>query len=260
MKLANEGKCWAASLGGCGGPVTREHLATGSLFGKRIRVQGGFFGTPPVEISIRKLAANILCRDHNNELGRTADAAALRLFRHFKASHDPMQLPGSRILRPPVDQRVSGVNFGRWLCKTHCNFMVANGMTPNTAYIRYAFSHPPGRPIYIYFAAGLGDALRLVDGRYPVVSWSQLLSDDEPGFDGFSVKLAGFESMVTIAPIRRNGQQMIDRIRALEWPTQLGSFRIVFDWAGEPPAIQDRTWSGSSDGTEQGPGARQPGK
>jgi hypothetical protein len=228
MERANEGKCWAEGLGGCGGPITREHLATESLFGKRIRVHGGFLGTPPVETSIRKLIANILCRDHNNELGRTADAAALRLFRHFKASQNPMELPGSRILRPPAERRVSGVNFGRWLCKTHCNYMIAHGMAPDQAYIRYAFLHPPEKPIHIYLAAGLGEPLRLADGRDPVVSWKQLLSDDQPDFGGFSVSLAGFDTVVSTAPIRRNGQQMLDRVRVLEWPTPLGAFRIIF--------------------------------
>lgn len=239
MKPANEGKCWAASLGGCGAKINREHLATESLFGKRIRVSGGFLGTPDVETSIKKLVANILCEDHNKELGGTADIAALRLYRHFKASHNPTQLRGSQILRPPVDKKVSGVNFGRWLCKTHCNFMVSNGMTPDPAYIRYAFSYPPGKPIFIYFAAGLGDVLRLVDKRDPVVSWRQFLSDDQPGFDGFSLKLAGFETVVTTAPIRRNGQQMIDRIQALEWTTPLGPFRIIFNWNGEPTVIRN---------------------
>ena len=85
----NEGRCWAES-----------------------RVGGGWFGAPPVETSIRKLTANILCRDHNNEFGRTADLAALRLFSHFKSSHRPLELPGSQDRqRPAVDRRVSGINF-----------------------------------------------------------------------------------------------------------------------------------------------------
>jgi hypothetical protein len=66
-----EEKCWAEVLGGCGGPITPEHLVTKSLFGSRIRIEGGFLGTPAVETSIRKLTANILCRDHNmNSVGR----------------------------------------------------------------------------------------------------------------------------------------------------------------------------------------------
>jgi len=115
--------------------ILPRNLSLGIAFA----VEGGFLGTPTVETSIRKLAANILCRDHNNELGRTADAAALRLYRHLKSSHSPMELPGSGILRPPVDSRISGVNFGRWLCKTHCNYMIVHGMIPDPAYVRYAF-------------------------------------------------------------------------------------------------------------------------
>ena len=239
MKPANEGKCWAEVLGGCGGLITREHLATAALFGPRIRVRGGFLGAPVVETSIKKLTANILCRDHNQELGRTADAAALRLFRHFKASHNPMELPGSRILRPPVGRRVSGVNLGRWLCKTHCNYMIAHDMAPDPAYIRYAFLRPLGKPIYFYLAGTSGDAVRLADGRDPIVGWRQLLSDDRLDLDGFSVSLAGFETIVTTAPMPRNEREMLDRVRALEWPTPLGPFRITFDWNGEPPAIED---------------------
>lgn len=224
-------------LGGCGGPITREHLATEALFGKRIRVEGGLFGSMPVETSIRKLTANILCRDHNRELGRTADLAALRLLRHFKDSHRPMELPGSRILRSPVDRRVSGLNFGRWLCKTHCNYMIVQGLTPHPAFVRYAFLNPLPTAIHFYFAGAQGDALRLADGRDPVVGWRALISDDEPQFDGFLLSLGGFQMAVSTAPMRRNGQRMIDRIRAVEQPTPLGTFRIVLDWDGEPPVI-----------------------
>jgi hypothetical protein len=230
-------KCWAESLGGCGGPITSEHLATKSLFGNRIRIEGGFLGTPAVETSIRKLTANILCRDHNSELGRTADAEARRLSRHLKASHSPMELPGSRILRPPVERRVSGVNFGRWLCKTHCNYMIVHGMIPDPTYVCYAFLHSPTKPIYFYLASGLGEALRLADARDPVVSWSQFICDGKPDFDGFNISLAGFKMVVSTAPIQRNGLQMIDRIRMVEWPTPLGPFRIVFNWDGEPQPV-----------------------
>jgi hypothetical protein len=103
----NETKCWAEGLGGCGGPITIEHVVTKSLLGKRVRVEGQTGGWPDneaVEISTRKLTANILCRDHNNELGRTADRAARRLLDGFRASHRPMNLPRSQILRPPVDR------------------------------------------------------------------------------------------------------------------------------------------------------------
>lgn len=236
----SENQCWAATLGGCGGPITIEHVVTKALFGKRVRVEGptgGWLDTEAVEISIRKLTANILCRDHNNELGRTADRSALRLLGHFRASQRPMKLPGSRILRPPVDRRLSGVEFGRWLCKTHCNFMIVNGMTPDPAYVRYAFLHPIPKPVYFFLACALGDNLRFADGRDPVVSWSQLIDDEQPGFDAFTISLSGFQTIVSTAPVQRNGKEMIDRIRVLEQQTVLGPFRIVFDWSGEPPLI-----------------------
>jgi hypothetical protein len=89
--------------------------------------------------------------------------------RHFKALHKPMELPGSRILRPPVGGRVSGLNFGRWLCKTHCDYMIVHGMEPDPAYIRYAFLGSPGKPIFFHLAGSLGHPLRLADGRDPVV-------------------------------------------------------------------------------------------
>jgi hypothetical protein len=117
--------------------------------------------------------------------------------------------------------------------------MTVHGMAPDPAYSRYAFSHPPGRPVYIYLALGPGESLRLADGRDPVVGWSRVLSDDQPDFDGSSIRLAGFETIVTTALIKRNGLQMIDRIRIVEMPTPLGPFRIAFDWAGEPPVTDD---------------------
>jgi hypothetical protein len=235
-----EGVCWAAPLGGCGGPISGEHVITEALFGKRVRVEGAtgpWLGEQTVESSIRKLKANILCREHNNELGRTADWAALRLQGHLKALREPMKLPGSRILRPPVDRRVSGVNFGRWLCKTHCNFMVVNGMTPDPAYVRYAFHRPLPRHVYFFFPGLLGDNLRFVDGRDPVVNWGHMVVDEDPSFDAFSMSLGGFQTIVSTGKVQRNGQDMIDRLNAMQQPTPLGTFRIVFDWSEEPPVL-----------------------
>jgi len=206
--------CWAARLGGCGGPISAEHVVTESLFGKRIRVQGAtrlwLGGVGTVETSIRKLKANILCRDHNNELGRTADFAALRLLGHFRASHRPMDLPGACGPRPPVVRRASGVNFGRWLCKTHCNSMVVNRLTPDPNYARYAFLRPTSRPVHFFFAGALGENLRLADGRDPVVSWTRLVADEDASFDAFSIALAGFETVVSTVPLERNFQEMIE--------------------------------------------------
>jgi hypothetical protein len=229
----SRGQCWASRLGGCSADITTEHLITKALLGKRVRIESSSFGTPGVDLSVRKLTANILCRDHNNELGRTADAEALRLLRHLSASHRPMELPGSHILRPPKDRRVVGVNWGRWLCKTHCNLMIAHGMTPDLAYVSYALLHPPSKPLYFFLAAGLGESLRLADDRDPVVGWHQLICDDETD-SGCCLSFGGTSWVLSTAPIQRNGHEMIDRLRVFEQPTPLGAFRIVFDWDDEP--------------------------
>lgn len=116
--------------------------------------------------------------------------------------------------------------------------MVAHGMTPHPAYTMYAFQRPVAKPIYIYHTAGVGEPMRLADGRDPVVGWKQILADD-PSYCSFSVSLPGFESVVSTAPLNRNGKQMIDRIRAMEWPKPLGSFRIAFDWSNECPTTEN---------------------
>ncbi len=233
----NEGFCWAAPLGGCEGPITHEHLVSKALLGKRPWHRIGSdsnSGDGSVPIRFGDLKAHILCDKHNRELGSTADWAALRLFACLRDSHQPMSLPGSRILRPPADRRVSGVNFGRWLCKTHCDLMVANGRLPDTAYAFYAFARPLPRPVHFYFTGREGQQLRLADDRYPRVSWRQLINDADPGADIFSISLAGFETMVSTKPYTMHGRQMVDRVRELQWRTDLGMFRIVFDWTGEP--------------------------
>jgi hypothetical protein len=90
------------------------------------------------------------------------------------------------------------------------------------------------KPVFFFFAGALGDTLRFADGRDPVVSWSQIISDDQPDFDAFEISFAGFTTAVSTSPLRRNGVQMIDRIRVIELTTSLGPFRIVFDWNGDP--------------------------
>ncbi|MFH1300109.1 MAG: hypothetical protein ABIK07_03540 [Planctomycetota bacterium] len=236
-----EGKCWAAFLGGCGGQITKEHIVTQGLFKRRVRVDGldGWLGTQKCEMPIRKITSNILCEHHNNELGRTADSATIRLLKHLKAIRHPMELPGSRILRPPVERHVSGLDLGRWLCKTHCNLMIINGMAPDPEYIRYAFLRPITKPIYFFFAGQVGEEKRFADSRDAVVSYRRLIANDDTGYDAFSISLAGFQSVVSLIPVQQNGKEMIDRINELQQPTPLGMSKIIFDWSEEPGVISD---------------------
>jgi hypothetical protein len=144
-----------------------------------------------------------------------------------------MELPGSRILRPPVSRVVRGVDLGRWLCKTHCNFMVVAGLVPSCDLIRFAFQQPTERQIYFYFPAQLGDTLRFGDGRDPLVTYSQLMQDETSGYDGCQITLAGLPIIVSTDPIRRGRRPMIDRLRAMHQGTPLRPYTIHFDSSGD---------------------------
>ncbi len=233
---ARSGRCWADVLGECHGPITREHLFTEALFGPRLRLESQsvpWLNGTPFETSVGRLKANVLCKSHNEELGRTADAAALRLLRALRQGARPMRLPGSRILRPPTRRTIRGIDLGRWLCKTHCNFMVVAGFAPSRDFIRYSFRRATERRIYFYFPMGLGDTLRFGDGRDPVVTYAQLLQDETVGYDGCRITLAGFPMIASTARVLRNGREMIDRLRAFNQNTPLGPYTIHFDWGGD---------------------------
>jgi hypothetical protein len=234
------GACWANSLGECEGPITAEHLATGALFQRRVRIKGDgapWLPSPDFELSIDRLKANILCRRHNEQLGRTADAAALRLHRALRQTNNPTQLPGARGPLPPKERRISGHHLGQWLCKTHCNFMIAAGLSPAADFVKYAFGRPTERPIYFLFAVALGDTVRFGHSQEPVVGYTQLLQDDTPGYDGCVIRLSGLPMIISNARVIRNNQQMIDRLRMITQPSALGDFRICLDWRGEPAYI-----------------------
>ncbi len=233
MNWKSEGVCWAAPVGGCGGPITGEHVVTEALLTKRILVEyaGAIRGDERVAVPLRKLKANILCLKHNCELGRTADIAATRLLRALRAMRRPMELRGSHVLRPPVDRRLSGVDYGRWLCKTHCNLMTAGGLKPSIAYVQHAFQALTDTPIHFFFDPAVEDLMRLADEREAIVSWSHLNSPSVPELEAFSISLSGFSMVVSLVPLEKNGLQMKDRIRELQHPTPLGMFRIVLDWS-----------------------------
>ena len=235
----NEGFCWAAPLGECEGPITSEHLVSKTLLGKKVFHRIGndpLHGDGSVYIKHGALTAHILCEKHNQELGGTADDAARQLLSAFRAMRTPMSLRGARILRP-VTRQISGVNYGRWLCKTHCDLMFAFGTTPHPAYVRYAFLRPLPNPVHFYLPAQVGQNLPLGNRNVPVVSWRRYTHDGEPEFDAFSVALSGYATLVSVLPLRQNGESMIDRLGSIRMPIPVGEFRISFNWSGEP-AVQ----------------------
>ena len=241
MRWKSQPLCWAASVGECEGPITGEHLVTEALLTKRVLVEysGVLRGDERVDVPLRKLKANILCRKHNGELGRTADMAAIRLLRALRAMRHPLEHRGSRILRPPVDRHVSGVDYGRWLCKTHCNLLTANGLKPSMTYVRYAFQVQIDTTIHFFFEPAVDDLMRLGNERESIVSWSHITSPIDQEFEAFSISLGGFSTAVSSVVLERNGRPMMDRIRELHHSTPLGMFRILIDWRSDPTTPPD---------------------
>jgi hypothetical protein len=235
----SEGQCWAAHLGGCGGPITVEHLVSKSLLGEKpwFRVgHGESHSGESAEFHLGQMKANILCKAHNEELGRTADWEANRLLAALRAFHHPTVLRGSHIHRKPIRRELSGVNYARWLCKTHCNIMIAHGKQPDPTYVCYSFLHPLPSPVHFYFPAAVGETRHFADARYAAVSWRQWLDDGRPTLDLFSITFGGFETVVSTIPLRAMGRSLLDRLRRMVVPTPLGPFHIDFDWDGEPRA------------------------
>src|SRR5579862_8503717 len=79
--------CWAASLGGCGGGASREHMVSASQFDtETITVQGlPWCRDAPKTIGLASLVAKNLCRDHNKALS-PVDKAAMKFKRALYAA------------------------------------------------------------------------------------------------------------------------------------------------------------------------------
>lgn len=250
--MREQSVCWAESLGDCEGPITREHLVTEGLFGGRVQVRGDRAmpnGTRSdllirqgVDIGIGRLTANILCDRHNRMLGRTADRAAIDLQRVLLRTRGPTRLRGSRIHRPPASVHVSGVNFARWLCKTHCNLMVANGYTPDISFIKYPFGQMTDKRIFFYFAGRVGDTLPVGRGH---ITYQNYVDDRDQSVPIFQIRLAGLTTVVSTFSINtmiamgivESASPFLDRLRCIQQPTPLGYYRIEIDWGGEPGVL-----------------------
>jgi len=117
--------------------------------------------------------------------------------------------------------------------------MIINGMSPDPDYIRYAFLNPVSKPIYFFFSGRVGEEIHFADSRDAVVSYRQLILNDEgqKDLDAFSISLAGFQTVISPQPVQKNGKELIDRINVLQQPTPLGMSRIIFDWSGEPDVL-----------------------
>ena len=62
--------CWAATLGGCGTKLSREHLVSAVLWtGPTVIVSGlPWCKDAPKTVGVESITARILCRGHNSAL------------------------------------------------------------------------------------------------------------------------------------------------------------------------------------------------
>ena len=117
-------ECWAASLGDCGGKITREHIVTRGVFtDDEVFVQGfEWCLDAPVKIGLAGLTAKILCAKHNSELSSADDAAigAVEHFREFFRLADVRSKLKQRRWRT-VRFTTNGYELERWFLKTLTN-------------------------------------------------------------------------------------------------------------------------------------------
>jgi hypothetical protein len=262
--MGNSAKCWASFLGECSGPITEEHLFTEALFKDRVTIKGNYTmpdGSCPewlteqgLDMHIKKLSLNILCEKHNKDLGKTADRAAIDLQRALQFFNKPKPLKGSRIFRSPKSVKISGVNFARWLCKTHCNIMVANGSVPNRSYVQYAFGYRPDQILYFYTPTLVGQKLPISKGH---VNYVVYVDCQNPNIRIFKITLAGLNTLVTTfaidvkktANLMKLDASFLNRLKCIQQRTQLGWYRIHLNWDNDPCVRPN-----NESGTTQRPG------
>lgn len=229
-------KCWANVLGQCKGPITGEHIITKALFNKTsIRVDGApWLKGPKMEIGRSAFTSNILCKGHNNKLS-DVDNEAVQLSKALCLVKNPMNRPNSNILQPPPEIKISGTLFGRWMCKTHCNFLSVSDQTPEISYIQYAFAERPKKSIFFYFAAKEGAKLKIGDEHYKYIQPPPVEGIDSV-YD-FAIIFSGLVIIITTSQITNLKVALIDRLKAFQFSTPLGFYKILFDWADEPTPL-----------------------
>ncbi len=137
-------ECWAASLGDCGGGISREHLVSQSFFPEgSITVHGLHWclGAPKT-VSLASLTGHILCRTHNSRLS-DLDTGIAATLRTLEASIDLYEARKRLLRRHWTIKRfrINGILLERWFLKTFINFAVVDNK-----WIIGEGTHPGGKP------------------------------------------------------------------------------------------------------------------
>jgi hypothetical protein len=169
--MANR-KCWAASIKGCAGKISGEHIASESVLKaakkmnprlELVRIQMDGSALP---LSIPSAVVNNLCEAHNGALS-PLDCEAQKLMQFIAAAMERSTL-GARVEtiknthEPMLEQSFDGELLERWALKTFLNHFSARGnagprdglVSPSGVHIVEAVftgkSLPPGFGLYSF--------------------------------------------------------------------------------------------------------------
>ena len=126
--------CWAASIGGCSGKISGEHVISHSIlraaleFDRRLSLLHITIKRTLREQSIKSATVNRLCVRHNSQLSNL-DAEALRFFRAMLRAIDPKQPRETFESSIPREERFDGRLLERWALKTFLNMCFHRGFT-----------------------------------------------------------------------------------------------------------------------------------
>ena len=117
--------CWAATTGGCGQTISREHVVSKSLFDSPGVTVHGFHWckNEPISVGIESLTAKILCREHNSALS-PLDSAAGSAFDAFRQNAKRNGEVHKRSILTMMKEEpfiIDAKFLERWLLKTLLN-------------------------------------------------------------------------------------------------------------------------------------------
>lgn len=214
--------CWAASLGDCGGKLSREHTISGCLFPSGKVTVEGFDWCPDGQktIGVAGLVRRILCERHNSNLSEL-DSAMLKCFEAIRESARLNELRSKfrystwTIKRFEVDGRL----LERWFLKTLINLNLNSkwkfgddaqtvGIPPNElveiAFGRRSFEKHAG----MYMSVRAGETIKMRDG----VSVRALSENDRLIAGEFTI--CGYSFILSLVPEEVSefaGRQLLNR-------------------------------------------------
>lgn len=114
-------KCWAKSLGDCGGGITREHPLSRCVYPDQEIVVSGFdfCKSESIKLHINSLTAKILCKNHNERLGKEVDQTGGHLFEVIRAftKRRNQQAEFPNLSWQPIEYRIDVKKLERWFLK-----------------------------------------------------------------------------------------------------------------------------------------------